>query len=110
MNLKTMVENKVHGFKETLTGQHVEFSGTKRSLYNMPSYRKFIHRKLQREIVDRLGRDDEFCCMAQRFLKTNGLEGIMHCIAMLQIAKERKNRRKNLAVLRRELLQIARTA
>lgn len=110
MNLKTMVENKVHGFKETPTGQHVEFSGSKRNLYNMPSYRKFIHRKLQRETVDRLGSDDEFCLMAQRFLKMSGITGTMHCVAMLQIAKERRNRRKNLAVLRRELLQIARTA
>ena len=106
MNLKTMVENKVHGFKETLTGQHAENSGSKRNLYNLPGYRKFVRRKLQRETVDRLGRDDGFCCMAQRFLKMSGLEGIMHCEAMLQIAKERRNRQTGTAVRRRELLRI----
>jgi len=107
MNLKTTVENKVYGFKETLTGQHAEYSGNKRNLYNMPSYRKFVRRKLQRETVDRLSRDDEFCRMAQRFLKMSGLEGIMHCKAMLQIAKERRNRQTSTAVRQRELLQIA---
>jgi len=109
MNLKTMVENKVHGLKETLGGQHVEFSGSRRNLYNLPGYKKYVHRKLQRETVDRLGRDDKFCQMAQRFLKMSGITGTMHCEAMLQIAKERRNRQNGTAARRRKLLQIAAT-